>query len=173
MNCRIHCFSFFCSFFHLYTGSLFLERIDALFPHIFFESVFPSKFRSPFLLCPGISITINLLQTYSSSLLITWPCQFSLLSCFFELISATFTVPRIISFLILPLLVTPHIQHNILIYAPFIFFSCAFFTAKDSLLYSIAGRTAFLFTLPFSLTFIFLSHSTPNSFLLEFHPHWI
>ena len=90
------------------------------------------RFGLPLLLFPGTSIAINLLPTYSSSLLSTCPYHFNLLSCTFMDISPTFVVPLILSFLILSSLLTPLIHRNILISATSNFFSCAFFTVHFS-----------------------------------------
>ena len=78
-------------------------------------------------------------------------------------ISPTFVVPLIFSFLILSNLVTPHIHRNIFISATSIF-SCVFFTAHVSAPYTIDGVTVVLYTFPLILTFILLSHSTPDTF---------
>ena len=55
----------------------------------------------PLFLLPCTFITIVLLPTQCSSLRITCPYHFNLLSCTFFVISPTFVVPLILSFLIL------------------------------------------------------------------------
>ncbi|KAK7028187.1 hypothetical protein SK128_016691, partial [Halocaridina rubra] len=80
-------------------------------------------------------------------------------------VAAAAVVPLITSFLILSLLVTPHIHLNILISATSSFFSCVFFIAHVSAPYIIAGLPSVLCTLPLNLIPILLSHSTPRHFL--------
>ena len=77
--------------------------------------LFPNT-PSPSLFCPHI-------------LLNTCPYHFNLLSYTFLDICSTFAVPLILSFLILPTLVTPLVHLNILISATSNFFFCSFFTA--------------------------------------------
>ena len=64
----------------------------------------------PIFLLPCTYITIALLPTQCSSLRITSPYHFNLLSCTFFVIPPTFVVPLILSFLILSSFVTPHIH---------------------------------------------------------------
>ncbi|KAK7086884.1 hypothetical protein SK128_003007 [Halocaridina rubra] len=87
-----------------------------------------------------------------------------------ELSVFSLTGTLITSFLILSLLVTPHIHLNILISATSSFFSCVFFIAHVSAPYIIAGLTTVLCTLPLNLIPILLSHSTPDTFFQFFHP---
>ena len=115
-------------------------------------------FGLPLLLLPCISIPITLFPTYSSSLLITCPYHRILHSwTFFEIV-----LPLIFSFLILSLLVTPHIHRNILIYTTSIFFSCAFFTFHVSAPFTIAGLTIILY-INLSLDLDFHSSVTQHS----------
>ena len=65
-------------------------------------------FGLPFLLLPSTSILINLFPTYSSSLLVTRPYHLNLLSGTFLDNSPT----SVLSFLIQPIFVTPHIHIN-------------------------------------------------------------
>ena len=52
-----------------------------------------------------------------SSLLITCPCQFSRLSVIFlEACATLVVVPRMCSFLVIPLCVTPHIHRSIIVW---------------------------------------------------------
>ena len=95
----------------------------------------------------------------SPSLLITCPYQFNLLSVIFWK-----PAPRMCSFLILSLRVTPHIHRSILISVTSIRFSCLFVVAHVSVPYSIAGLITVLYTFPFSFTGILLSHSSPLHF---------
>ena len=74
---------------------------------------------------------------------------------------ATVVVPRMSSFLILSLRVTPHIHRSILISVTSIRCSCLFVVAHVSVTYIIAGLITVLYTFPFSFTGILLSHSTP------------
>ena len=110
------------------------------------QSLFPKAtftmsihFGLPFLLVPSTSILITLFTTDSSPRLMTHTYHFKLLSCSFFVISPTFTVPFILSFLILSSLVTPHIHLKILISATSNFF-CVLFAARVSAPYIIAGR---------------------------------
>ena len=100
----------------------------------------------------------------SPSLLITCPYQINLLSAIFLEACATLVVPRMCSFLILYLRVTPHIHRSILISVTSIRFSCLFVVAHVSAPYSIAGLITVVYTFPFSSTGILLSHSTPLHF---------
>ena len=102
----------------------------------------------------------------------TCPYHFNLLSCSFFVISPTFVVPLILSFVILSSFVTPHIQRSILISATSNLFSCAFFNAHVSVPYSSAGLTTVLYTFPLIFTFILLSHNTPDTLFQFFHPLW-
>ena len=79
-------------------------------------------------------------------------------------------VPRMCSFLILSLRVTPHIHRSILISVTSIRFSCLFVVAHVSAPYSIAGLITVLYTFPFSFTGILLSHSTPLPFFQFLQP---
>ena len=88
----------------------------------------------------------------SPSLLITCPYQINLLSVIFLEACATLVVPRMCSFLILSLRVTPHIHRSILISVTSIRFSCLFVVAHISAPYSIAGLITVLYTFPFSFT---------------------
>ena len=117
----------------------------------------------------------------SPSLLITCPYQFNLLSVIFLEACATLVVPRMCSFLILSLRVTPHIHRRILISVTSIRFSCLFVVAHVSAPYSIAGLITVLYTFPFSFTGILLfcipSPSVSLAFFcfvylpLQFHWH--
>ena len=128
--------------------------------------VFPSCFRSSPLPFPWyIRSHLNtFLSMYSPSLLITCPYQLNLLSVIFLEACATLVVPRMCSFLILSLPVTPHIHRSILISVTSIHFSCVFVVAHVSAPYSIAGLITVLYTFPFSFTGILQSHSTPLHF---------
>ena len=106
----------------------------------------------------------------SPSLLITCPYQINLLSVIFLEACATLVVPRMCSFLILSLRVTPHIHRSILISVTSIRFSCLFVVAHVSAPYSIAGLITVLYTFPFSFTGILLSHSTPLHFFQFLQP---
>ena len=86
-----------------------------------------------------------------------------LLSVIFLEACATLVVPRMCSFLILPLRVTPHIHRSTLISVTSIRFSCLFVVAHVSAPYSIAGLITVLYTFPLSFTGILLSHSRPYS----------
>ena len=132
-----------------------------------------SRFGLPLLLFPGTAISITRLPTYSSSLLNTCPHHFNLLSSTFLVISPTFVVHLIISFLILSSLVTPLIHLNILISATSNFFSCAFFTAHVSAPYIIAGLTTVMYTFPLTLKLILRSHRIPDTLFQFFHPDCI
>ena len=105
----------------------------------------------PLFLLPCTFITIALLPSSCSSLLITCPCHFNLLSCIFFVISPTFVVPLILSFLILFSFEPPHIHRSILISATSNFFSCAFFNAHVSAPYISAGLATVLHTFPIDL----------------------
>ena len=117
----------------------------------------------PLFLLPCTFTTIALLPTYCSSLRITCPYHFNLVSCTFFVISPTFVVPLILSFLILSSFVTPHIHRSILISATSNFFPCAFFNAHVSAPYISAGLTTVLYTFPLIFMFILLSHNTPDT----------
>ena len=83
----------FLIFSHFYVGSMCLMRrlhlaraCGSSLDKSFSDKSFPMvsihlRFGLPLLLFPGTSITIALLPTYSSSLLITCPYNFNLLSC--------------------------------------------------------------------------------------------
>ena len=76
-------------------------------------------------------------------------------------ISPTFVVSLILSFLILSSFVTPHIHRSILISATSNLFSCAFFNAHVSAPYNSAGLITVLYIFPLIFTFILLSDNTP------------
>ena len=130
------CFFFFFirNFSHFYVGLMYLMRRlhlagscassldNSLSNKSFLMLSNHLRFGLPLLLFPGTSIAITLLPTYSYSLLNTCPYHFNLLSCSSLDISPTFVVPLILSFLILPSLVTPLIHLNILISATSNFF---------------------------------------------------
>ena len=130
--------------------------------------VFSSGFRSSSL--PGISALNTFLSMCSPSLLITCPYQINLLSVIFLEACATLVVPRMCSFLILSLRVTPHIHGSILISVTSIRFPCLFVVAHVSAPYSISGLITVLYTFPFSFTGILLSHSTPQHYLQFLQP---
>ena len=106
---------------------------------ISFTRVFPSCFGRPLFLFPGISAFKTFPSMCSPSVLITCPCQFNLHSVIFLEACATLVVPRMCSFLILSLLVTPHIHRSILISVTSIRFSCLFVVAHISTPYNMAG----------------------------------
>ena len=110
--------------------------------------VFPSCFRSSALPFPGISALNTFLSMCSPSFLITCPYQINLLSVIFLEACATLVVPRMCSFLILSLRVTPHIHRSILISVTSIRFSCLFVVAHVSAPYSIAGLITVLYAYP-------------------------
>ena len=85
-------------------------------------------------------------------------------------ISPTFFVPLMLSFLILSSLVTQPSHLNILISSTYNFFSCAFFTARVSAPYIIAGLTAVLYTYPLTLKLILRSHRIPDTLFQFLHP---
>ena len=93
---------------------------------------------------PGIAFVITLSTMWSSSILMTCPYHFSLLSVIFLDACTTFVVPRMCSFLILSFLVTPHIHLSILISFTSILDSCRLVVAQVSAPYSIAGLTTVL-----------------------------
>ena len=164
----IHLFS------HVYVGSMFLTAFlylarwytsssdSCLSLRFSFTQSIHLRFGLPLRLLPRTSISITLLPTYSSSLRFTWPNHCSVLSCIFLEISTTFVIPLIFSFLILSILVTPHIHLSIFILPTSNFFSCLFFNGHVSAPYIIAGLTTVLYTLPLIFTFILRSHSTPD-----------
>ena len=80
------------------------------------------------------------------------------------------SLPLILSFLILPSLLTPLIHLNILISATSNFFSCDFLTAQVSAQYIIAGLTTVLYTFPLTLKLIRRSHRIPDTLFQCFHP---
>ena len=84
----------------------------------------------------------------SPSLLITCPYQINLLSVIFLEACATLVVPRMCSFLILYLRVTPHIRRSIPISVTSIRLYCLFVVAHASAPYSIAGLITVLYTFP-------------------------
>ena len=69
-------------------------------------------FGRPLFLFPGIYALNTFLSMCSPSLLITCPYQINLLSVIFLEACATLVVPRMCSFLILSLRVTPHIHRS-------------------------------------------------------------
>ena len=86
------------------------------------------------------------------------------------MISPSFVVPLILSFLILSSFVTPHIHRSILISATSNLFSCAFFNAHVSAPYISADLTTVLYIFPLIVTFILLSQKTPDTLFRFFHP---
>ena len=92
---------------------------------------------SLFFLFPSNSISINLLHTYSWSLLMTCSYHLSLPSLILN--CSTLTVTLMDSFLILSFLVTPIANLNIFISATSIFCTCFFVTATVLSPYTIAG----------------------------------
>lgn len=166
---------------HFYMGSLSLPfySISYLMFNEGLLRIFPSKFSSP---SSPTSWDFHRHHSPSSIFFLSshyrvMPFQSFFLHflIFFHYLHCSFYHPYItkISFLIQSFLVTPYIQHNTFISATLVFFSCAFFTAQVSLLYNIAGYIAVLQTLPLSLAFIFLSQSTLNRSLHEFHLLWM
>ena len=147
-----------------------LNRRDASFYAVHFTRYFYLFIANIYTRCT--SLPTALFPTYSSSLLITCPYHRILRSWTFFGISPTSVLPLIFSFLILSNLVTPHIHRNIFISATSIFFSCAFFTVHVTAPYTIAGLTIVLYTFSLILTFILLSHSTPDTFFEFLHPLW-
>ena len=107
----------------------------------------------PLFLLPCTFISIALLPTQCSSLLITYPYHFTLISWTF-----------LVSF------VTPHIHRSILISATSNLVSCDFFNAHVSAPYISAGLTTVLYTFPLIFMFILLSHNTPVTLFQFFHP---
>ena len=89
---------------------------------------------SSFLICPQLFLIIC-----SSSLLITCPYHFCCISVIFLEACATLVVPRMCSFLILSLRVTPHIHRSILISFTSIRFSHLFIVAHVSAPYTIVS----------------------------------
>ena len=69
----------------------------------------------PLVLFPGVSSLNTCLSVCSSSLLITFPHQYNRLSVIFLEVCATLVVPRMCSFPILSLRVTPHVHLSIFI----------------------------------------------------------
>ena len=107
----------------------------ALSPVLFrsrWHASFHLVFGRPLFLFPGISALNTFLSMCSPSLLITCPYQINLLSVIFLEACATLFVPRMCSFLILSLRVTPHIHRSILISVTSIRFSCLFVVAHVS-----------------------------------------
>ena len=84
------------------------------------------------LICTFISIALLPTCNECFYFLITCPYHFNLLSFTLFVISLTFVVPLILSFLILNSFVFPHIYRSILISATSDLFSCAFFNAHVS-----------------------------------------
>ena len=112
--------------------------------HVPLAHILPPCLWSPSLPFPGIAFVITLLTTLSSSILMTCPYHFSLLSVIFLDACTTFVVPRMCSFLILSFLVPPHIYLIILISFTSILDSCRLVVAQVSAPYSIAGLTTVL-----------------------------
>ena len=131
--------------------------------------VFPSCFRSSSLHFPWYIRPQHFPQYVftSSPHHMPAPVQSSLGDLFG---SQTLVVPRMCSFLILYLRVTPHIHRSILISVISIRFSCLFVVAHVSAPYSIAGLVTVLYTFPFSFTGILLSHSTQLHFFQFLQP---
>ena len=109
---------------------------------------------------------IYLLIVYMLRVLIQWKTE--LLSISQGLYHKV--VPRMCSFLILSLLVTPHIHRSILISVTSIRLSRLFVVAHISAPYSMAGLIIVLYTFHFSFTGILLSHSTPLHFFQFIQP---
>ena len=122
-------------------------------------------FGLPLLLLPCTSIPITLFSSHARTIAssVLGPFLKSLPLSFFLWSSRFWSCPN---------LVTPHTHRNIFISATSIFFSCAFFTAHVFAPFTIAGLTIVLHTFPLILTFIFLSHSTPDAFFQFLHPLW-
>ena len=89
-------------------------------------------FGLPLFLFPVNSISVNLLPTYSWSLLMTCPYHISLLFLIFIPNRSTLTVTVMYSFQILTFLVTPIANLNNFISATSISFTCFFVTATVS-----------------------------------------
>ena len=93
-------------------------------------------FRLPLLLLPSTSILATLFPTYSSSLLMTWPYQFKIISrVFLDTLFLPLWFCHSLFCNFLPrnfIFVIPHIHLNILISATSIF-SCAFVSAHPCL----------------------------------------
>ena len=138
-----------------------LARSQSRTLQISLACVFPSCFRSsslpfPWYICPQHFPQYVFAISHHH---MPVPDQSSLSDLFGSL--RHFVVPRMCSFLILSLRVTPHIHRSILISVTSIHFSCLFVVAHVSAPYSIAGQITVLYTFPFSFTGILLSHSTP------------
>ena len=86
------------------------------------------------------------------------------------MISPTFVVPLILSFLMLSSFVTPYIHRSILISATSNLSSCASFNAHVPAPYTSAGLTTVLYTFHLMFTFILMSHNTPDTLFQLFHP---
>ena len=127
--------------------------------------VFPSCFRSSSLRFPWYIRP----QHFPQYVFAISP-HHNFLSVIFLEACATLVVPRMCSFLILSLRITPHIHRSILISVTSISFSCLFVVAHVSAPYSIAGLITVLYTFPFSFTGILLSHSTPLHFFQCLQP---
>ena len=113
--------------------------------HVPLAHTLPPCLLYPCLPFPGIAFAITVITTtWSSSILMTCPYHFSLLSVIFLDACTTFVVPRMCSFLILSFLVTPHIHLSILISFTSILDSCRLVVAQVSAPYSIAGLTTVL-----------------------------
>ena len=123
-------------------------------------------------LLPRTFIFIALLPTYCSSLLITCPYHFKLLSWTSFLTSHTFVVPLILSFLILSGFVPPHIHRSILVnfLRPPVYFPVPSSTPMSLPRTISAGLNTVVYTFPLIFTFIFLSHNTPDILFQYFHP---
>ena len=126
--------------------------------------VFPSCFRSSSLPFPWYICPHHFPQGVFAISPHHMPVPDQSLSVIFLEACTTLVVPRMCSFLILSLHVTPHIHRSILISVTSIRFSCLFVVAHVSAPYSIAGLITVLYTFPFSFTGILLSYSTPLHF---------
>ena len=123
----------------------------ALSPVLFksrWHASFHLGFGRPLFLFPGISALYTFLSMCSPSLLITCPYQFNLLSVIFLEACATLVVPRMCSFMILSLRVTPHIHRSILISVTSIRFSCLFVVAHVSALIALLALSLFCIPSP-------------------------
>ena len=94
------------------------------------------------------TISITFLVMWFSFLLITWPYYLMRFSLSFSSIFVTLNVPRIYSFLIRSILVTPPAHRSILISVVCSFCSSTFLIGQHSEPYKSAGLMACLYTLP-------------------------
>ncbi len=107
----------------------------ALSPEVFqvsLDCIFPTCFRSSSLPFPCIFVLNTFLSVCFSSLLVTCPYQFDILSAIFLEACTTLVVPRKCSFLILSWLVIPCIHLSILISFTLILFSNRFVVVNVS-----------------------------------------